>query len=58
MCLFCKHKYKIVQIVEVYSDNFRITPELSKYCSTKEIPIYHKLVLQCVNCGKVKIKKV
>lgn len=47
MCLFCRHKYKIIQKVAFYSSD-----------KQNELPRYHKLVLECQKCGKIKIKKI
>lgn len=57
MCVFCKHKYIIIQKVDVYEDGFSHFLRTGK----KEIdylPIYQKIVLQCEKCGKIKVKKV
>ena len=57
MCLFCRHKYKIIKQIDVYEDGFW------HYVGTGRVekdylPIYHKYVLQCEKCGKLKTKKV
>lgn len=45
MSLFCKHKYKILKVVRIF------------YIS-EDKPRYLKLILQCENCGKIKIIKI
>ena len=46
MGLFCKHNYNVIKQIAVYDGYI------------KDMPIYHKLVLCCKKCGKVKTKKI
>jgi hypothetical protein len=57
MCLFCRHKYKIIKQIDVYEDGFWHYVRTGKK-ETDYLPIYHKIVLQCEKCGKIKVKKV
>ena len=57
MCLFCRHKYKIIKQIDVYEDGFWRYVRTGKK-ETDYLPIYYKIVLQCEKCGKIKVKKV
>ena len=56
MSLFCKHKYKIIKQIDVYDSDFHYW--LKTGSTANSLPIYHKYVLQCEKCGKIKTKKV
>lgn len=56
MSLFCKHVWKIIKVIEVYDDDFNHW--LKTESRVNNLPIYHKYVLQCTKCGKIKTKKI
>ena len=57
MCLFCKHKYKIIEKIDVY-DNDEESYYLKTGIKIKPLILFRKLVLQCDKCGKIKTKRV
>lgn len=56
MSWFCKHKYKVIKVISVYSSDFDYWLKTNR--TDNDIPIYYKYVLQCEHCGKIKTKKV
>lgn len=57
MSWFCKHNWKIIKQIDVYEDSFWHFVSTGRK-ETDYLPIYHKFVLQCTKCGKIKVKKV
>ena len=57
MCLFCKHKYRIIEKIDVY-DNDEESYYLKTGIKVKPLILFRKLVLQCEKCGKIKTKRV
>jgi hypothetical protein len=42
----CDHKWYLLEVIKVYDEDKEGQP-----------PLYHKYVLQCEHCGKIKVKK-